>query len=284
MWEAAIVGGGPAGLAAAMHLCRGGYRTVLAEKDRLGGEARRLGRIENYPGFPLGVSGSRLTELMVRQALSWGLQTVHGEVVDCRRGAGRFRLRLQGGRVLCARTVVYCPGARFAELGLPEESRFRGRGLRHAAFGEAAFWRGRSVAVAGGGEAAAHQALALALHARQVYLLCRGDKIKAHRLLLDRLNGAPRVVKLWGASVRRLHGRGRLEAVEIKNRQGCAKLKIDALFVLIGKTSSRLPCSKDRGFFVAGDASGHSFRQVAVACGEGMRAAMRCMSFLEDQR
>ena len=284
VWESVVVGGGPAGLAAGLHLARAGYRVMLAEKDRLGGQARALGRIENYPGFPAGIDGGRLMARWVAQARRWGLKTLLVEVRQVRRHGRLYRLGLGRGRSLCARTVVYCPGADFQDLGLSGTARFWGRGLFHAALEDAPRWRGRTVAVVGGGEAAVHQALALARHARRVYLLCRGGALKAHRLLLRRLRGAARVVTVLGASVRRLRGRRRLEAIDVAGRLGRLRLETDALFVLVGKRPARLPFPAGRlprGFWVAGDASGRSCRQVAVAAGEGMEAAARCIELLE---
>ncbi len=285
VWESVIVGGGPAGLAAGLHLARAGYRALLVEQDRLGGQARLLGRIENYPGFPSGIDGRRLMDRWVRQARRWGLRTRRAQV----RGVGRhgrgFVLRLQGGRLLRSRTVVYCPGAEFKGLGISGEGRLRGRGLFHAAFDRPSRWRGRTVVVAGGGEAAVHQALALARQARRVYLVCRAGSIKAHRLLCRRLGETARIVLILGATICRLQGRRRLEALEIAGRDGSLRLAADALFVLVGKVPAALPFSAGRlppGFFVAGDASGDADRQVAVAAGSGIKAAMRCIDFLED--
>ena len=286
VWESVVVGGGPAGLAAGLHLARAGYRVLMTEQDRLGGQARLLGRIDNYPGFPSGIDGRRLMERWVRQARRWGLRTRRAQVRGVSRAGGAFVLRLERGRRLTSRTVVYCPGAAFQGLGLSGEGRFWGRGLFHAAFDQAKRWRGRTVAVAGGGEAAAHQALALARHARRVYLLCRGSQLKAHRLLLRRLRGQSRIVRVHGVRVCGLSGGRRLRALELSGARGRLRLPVDALFVLVGKSPAPLPFQARRlppGFFVAGDASGEPFRQVLVAAGEGMKAAMRCADFLEGR-
>jgi len=278
------VGGGPAGLAAGLHLARAGYRVLLAERRGLGGQARSLGRIENYPGFPSGIDAGRLMDLWIRQARRWGLRTRRAEVRRIRRGQGRFDLGLDSGRPLAARAVVYCPGAAFRELGLPEERRFWGKGVFHEAGPRPALWRGRVVAVVGGGEAAAHQALALARHARRVYHICRGDGVKAHRLLVRRLRNSARIIRILGAAVGGLRGGRRLEAVEVVSRRGRLRLEVDALFVLVGKVPAALPFPARRpppGFFAAGDAVAGPHRQVAIAAGSGMQAAMDAAAFLE---
>jgi thioredoxin reductase (NADPH) len=286
VWETVIVGGGPAGLAAGMHLARAGYRVLLAERNRLGGQARSLGRIENYPGFPLGIGGHRLMDLWVEQARRWGLRTRRAEARQIRRSSRGFILRLDGGRTVRARTVIYCPGAAFRGLDLPGEMRLEGRGLFHAVPDSATLWRGRTVAVVGGGEAAAHQALALARQARRVYLVCRAESIKAHRLLRRRLKENPRIINILGAAVCRLMGQRRFESVELSGPSGRQRLEADALFALVGRAPAALPFRGGRlppGFFVAGDAQGDVCRQVAVAAGSGIKAAMCCISFLEER-
>ncbi|MDD5657716.1 MAG: FAD-dependent oxidoreductase [Elusimicrobia bacterium] len=279
-WEVIIVGGGPAGLAAGMHLARAGYRALLVERDRLGGQARGLGVVENYPGFPAGIDGGRLMDMWVRQARRWGLKTASGEVRSIKRSGSGFRV----GRGLRACCVIYCPGAAFRTLGLPGEKRLRGRGVFHAAF-EADFrWRGRAAAVVGGGEAAVHQALALARQTRRVSLVCRGGGLKAHRLLLRRL-AFSRVTTILGARVAALEGKKRLKAVLLTGERGRLRLAVDALFVLIGKRGavSPFPGRPPAGFFTAGDAQGGAFRQIAVASGSGIKAAMRAIAFLESR-
>lgn len=273
-------------MAAGLHLARAGYKAVLAERGRLGGQARGLGRIENYPGFPSGIDGDRLMAFWVKQARHWRLRFVRAEVRQVRRAGEQFLLRHDRARVLRARSVVFCPGADFNDLGVPGEKRFWGHGVSHAALDCAPRWRGQTVVVVGGGETAAHQALALARYARRVHLICRGDGIRAHRLLLRRLGQTARIIMVLGATVTRLYGRRRLEGVELRGQSGRMRLPVDALFVLVGKRPARLPFAAGRlppGFFVAGDAEGGVFRQVAIAAGSGMKAAMQCIQFLENR-
>lgn len=282
-WDAAVVGGGPAGLAAGLHLARAGARTVLVERGRLGGQARCIARVENYPGFPRGVSGARLMDLWAAQAARWGLPVVKAEVTGVsRRADGAFRLAA-GRRGLAARAVIWCGGAGFRALGAPGENRFTGRGVWNTA-DEAPCCAGLTVAVAGSGEAAVQQAAQLARRARRVYLLTRGGALKAHGLLKERFRNSG---ALWlpGFTVGRLDGGGKLEAAVLRAATGEALvLPLDALFVLVGKEPRRVPAEWRRapaGFFAAGDAAAGICRQVAVAGGDGVRAAMRCLKYLE---
>lgn len=286
VWDAAIIGGGPAGLAAGMHLARAGYSVVLVEKGAVGGQARGIARVENYPGFPRGISGARLMAVWQAQAARWGLKQEKGEVVSISRGrGGLFSLRLRAGGALGARAALWCGGAGFRTLGLPGEARLTGKGLWNTA-DQAPSSAGRTVAVLGSGEAAVQQAALLARRGARVYLITRSGRLKAHRLLRERFSKSG---ALWlpGFRIARLLGAGRLKGAELETVAGRRErltLPLDALFVLAGKEPRPAPAAWRRppaGFFTAGDAAAGIFRQVAVAGGDGLRAAMRCIRYLE---
>lgn len=286
LFDAVVVGGGPAGLAAGTHLSRAGYAAVLLERRRLGGQALGLERVENYPGFPRGISGVKLMELWLEQAWRWGLKTRVDEAVAVSRGAdGIFLVRLRQGGSLRSRSVLWCAGAGFRKLGVPGESRLLGKGVWNTC-DEAPSCAGLEVAVTGSGEAAVQQAETLARKAARVYLISRTEKLKAHKLLLERFfrSGA---VQLPGFRVSRLLGKNKLEAAEListASPREVKKLKVDALFTLIGKEPADVPAGwlrKPAGFYEAGDFAAGIFRQVAVAGGDGIRAAMRCIKYLE---
>lgn len=280
-----MVGGGPAGLAAGMHLSRAGYRTLLVEKGQFGGQAGRIDWIENYPGFPSGIKGTDLMALWLAQAHRWGLKFLRAEVSGLVRQNSSFRVILLKGRGLRCRAVLCCAGAEFKRLGIPGEDEFLGRDVHHSAFDEAPHFRNKVVAVVGAGEAALHQALLLSKFARRVYLISRGPNIKAHRLLKIRMTHHPNLVHTPNMTVEKIEGRLRLERIVVRGAVSGRRRSLDVsgLFVLIGKqkTSFLNGNEKGPGYFAAGDASGDIFSQVVVAAGRGVKAAMECIRYLE---
>lgn len=282
--DALIVGGGPAGLAAGLHLARAGYRSLLAERARFGGQAAEIERIENYPGFPGGAGGQALMGAWLRQARGWGLRTALDEAEAVSRRGPLFTVRLRERGAVRARALLWCAGAAFRRLGVPGEERFLGRGVWHTAWA-APRRAGRASAVVGSGEAAVQQAVFLAGRGERVTLVSRGPGLKAHRLLLGRLaeSGARH---LPGYTTARITGSARPEALELLPAGGgrALRLEAEAVFVLAGKVPRPVPAAWRRapaGLFIAGDAAGGIYRQVAVAGGDGIRAAMDCITYLE---
>ncbi len=283
-----VIGGGPAGLAAGIHLSRAGYRTLLLEKAKLGGQARRIDWIENYPGFPAGIKGLDLMTLWLTQARRWGLKFFRAQVSGIARQGDSFKVLLCLGQALRCRAVLCCAGAQFKRLGIPGENEFWGRGVHHAPFEEATRFRDKEVAVVGAGEAALHQAIWLSKFARRVHLLSRGPNIKAHRLLKRRMANQPNLIHVPNMTVKKIEGRHRLERIVLQNTLSgqSGNLDVSGVFVLIGKQKKTFldGHAKKPGYFVAGDASGDACRQIVVAAGKGVEAAMECIAYIEEWR
>lgn len=279
VWDALIIGGGPAGLAAGLHLARAGYRTLLAERRRYGGQAASIGRLENFPGRRR-VSGAALMKTWLAQARSWRLNARLDEALSVSKKDGVFCVRFRKAGAVRARALLWCGGAGFRALGVPGERKFTGRLVWNTA-DEAPSLSGRTAAVIGGGEAAVQQAAELASRAGKVFIISRGPELKAHRLLLARLREAG-AVHLPGREVSRIGPRG--PRLRIAGGGPDLELRADAVFVLIGKEPRRVPAAwraAPAGFFEAGDAAGGIYRQVAVAAGDGVRAAMNAIRYLE---
>lgn len=293
VFDAVVVGGGPAGLTAGFCLSRAGLRTRLIERGAIGGQTRRIPVLRNYPGFPDGIRGERLVRRIERQALEHGLRIQRGEATAVARANGTLKISLRGAPALRCRAVILATGAEFLPLGLPGEEGLAGRGVYHAAFEEVGRFKGKAVGVVGGGETAAHQALALARHARSVKLFCRGGELKAIAPLRDGVRRHKRIEHRRGSRVTALVGKRALSAVEWKDAEGARCERLDALFVLVGKRPS-LPALRlgaasaerlaAKGVFVAGDARSGSARQAAVAAADGMAKAMECERWLSQRR
>jgi thioredoxin reductase (NADPH) len=235
-----VVGGGPAGLAAAVYAASEGLDTVVLEATATGGQAGTASRIENYLGFPLGITGAELADRAVIQAETFGARiTVPAEAAALEPCASHYAVRLKDGEVVAARTVVIATGARYRKLDMPGLEEFEGAGVYYAATPlEAPMCRNDPVVVVGGGNAAGQATVFLAEHAAHVTLIIRGDDLgrSMSRYLADRIERCPRVEVVRNAEVRDLMGEGALQAIEMEDRRTGARSRIEtgALFVFIG--------------------------------------------------
>jgi thioredoxin reductase (NADPH) len=239
-YDLVVVGAGPAGLGAAVYGASEGLSTLALESTALGGQAGTSSRIENYLGFPAGLSGFELASRALVQADKFGTQTaVPQEAVSVNREGDRYRIGLSEAGEVVARSVIAASGARYRRLEVPRLERFEGVSVHYAATeAEAQPFEGEEVAVVGGGNSAGQAALFLAGRARKVYLLIRGDDLGKgmSRYLVDRVTDAENVELLANTEVRELVGEERIEGVVVEdNRSGVRRtLGARALFVFIG--------------------------------------------------
>jgi thioredoxin reductase (NADPH) len=312
-----IVGAGPAGLAAAVYAASEGLATVTFDAIATGGQAGTSPRIENYPGFPSGISGSELTERTVIQAEKFGADiNVPAEATALEQRDGHHLVRLDDGQAVEGRTVVVATGARYRKLPVPRLEEFEGTSVHYAATHvETQLCHGDPVAVVGGGNSAGQAAVFLMKHAARVSLLIRGGDLgrSMSRYLADRIERTPGIEVLRHTEVRELVGEGALEAVVVEdNRTGSRRrLEARALFVFIGAEphtgwlGDRLALD-DRGFiltgadavrddgrqpflletslpgvFAAGDVRSGSIKRVTSAVGEGAMAIRLAHEYLE---
>lgn len=301
-----IAGAGPAGLSAAVYGASEGLRTILFDDVALGGQSASSSRIENFLGFPTGISGSDLAFRAELQAIKFGVRVVvprHAQKLRPSTLSGFFEVTLDDGTALLGRTVVIATGARYRKLGVSEEDRFQGAGLYYAATElEARACKGQEVVVVGGGNSAGQAAMFLASRASCVRLVYRGSDL-SHSMshyLLERLRRAANVRIETRSQVVELSGDGRLRTVKIRDGEGrVVERAVGGLFVMIGAD----PCTgwlkgavrlDDRGFvltgencgadapapynvfqtslagvFAVGDARSGSVKRVASAVGEG---------------
>ena len=259
-----MLGGGPAGLAASVSGGSEGLRTFVAEAWGPGGQAGTSSRIENYLGFPSGISGAELTRAATLQARRFDavLSSFHRAVELTDGPEGLTRVDLDDGQHVLGRTVVVATGARWRELAVPDVERYRGAGLYHAAMpADAERYRDEDVLVVGGGNSAGQAATHLARHARSVRVAVRGEGLSStmSRYLVERIERSPRIEVLTGTEVVALHGRGALDAVTLRNGGGEERVPVRAVFVMIGAE----PCTEAVTGVVRVDAAGY------LLCGPG---------------
>jgi thioredoxin reductase (NADPH) len=239
-YDLVVVGAGPAGLGASVYGASEGLSTLALESTALGGQAGTSSRIENYPGFPAGLSGFELASRILVQADKFGARTaVPQEAVGLRREDGYYRIELSEGGEVAARSVIAASGARYRRLDVPRLERFEGVSIHYAATeAEAQRCEGGEVVVVGGGNSAGQAAVFLARRTRRVYLLIRGDDLgrSMSRYLVDRIMDAENVELLANTEIRELMGEERLDGVVVEEKRSGARrtLGAQALFVFIG--------------------------------------------------
>ncbi|HMJ35864.1 MAG TPA: FAD-dependent oxidoreductase [Baekduia sp.] len=269
-----VVGAGPAGLAAAVYGASEGLDTAALDAVATGGQAGTSSRIENYLGFPSGISGGELAERATIQARKFGARiSVPAEAVALEREDGHYRVRLADGHTLQTRALVIASGARYRKLPVPRLEEFEGNGVYYAATTmEAQLCAGQAVAVVGGGNSAGQATLFLSQYAAPVRLIVRRDDLGADmsRYLVDRIERAPNVEVLLHTEVREIDGDGRLERIVVEDNRAHERrtLGCGALFVFIGADPhsdwlSGLVELDEKGFVLTGVAD-HAHRRALL--------------------
>lgn len=299
-YDVVIIGGGPSGLTAGLYASRSRLSSLLIEKAATGGYIVNAGLVENYPGFPQGISGLELAELMNKQAAKYGLETLLAEVNGLElRGKQKVVKTTEGDIV--AKAVIIAGGSDRVKLGVPGEEEFTGKGVAYCALCDAAFYRDRPVAVAGGGNAAINEALELSKFASKVTIIHRRQELRAVRILQERAFAEPKIEFLWNAVVEAIEGEDMVRRLRLRNVLTGEKsvLAISGIFVAIGfkpntdylrgilsldatgaiitneKMETEVP-----GIFAAGDIRSGSIRQVIAAAGDGAVAAIYAERFI----
>ena len=302
-----IVGSGPAGYTAAIYTARAGLLPMMLasepKADQMpGGQLMFTTEVENFPGFPEGVQGPDLMELMKRQALRFGTEMIDedAEEVDFRPG-GPFRLRSASGWHE-GRSVIIATGATAQWLHLPNESKFRNRGLSACAVCDGLFFRNQEVLVVGGGDTAIEEALTLAHHASKVTIVHRRDTLRASKIMQKRAADHPKIHFLWNTVVTGYEGDNSIQAAALKDVITGKEWKdpVSGIFMAIGHhpnteflkgvialdeqgyivAQNGVETSMD-GVFAAGDVQDRYYRQAVTAAGLGCMAALRSERWLE---
>jgi thioredoxin reductase (NADPH) len=301
--DIAIVGGGPAGLTAALYAARARRRTVVFEAGIVGGQIASTGIVENYPGFPDGVNGLDLALAMQRQAERFGAE-VRPQTVTALRGDGAaFVLTIDGDEPheVRARAVIVTAGAEPLRLGVPGESELTGSGVSYCATCDAPLFRDVPVVVVGGGDAALDEGLFAARFASKVTIVHRRDALRASAILQERVFAEPRIEVVWNTVVERINGSDHVESVTLRDvvTGATRELAIVAVFVFIGQRPNAelltglVPLDRGGharvnlwmetavpGLFAAGDVRTDAAKQLVSAAGDGATAAIRADRYL----
>jgi thioredoxin reductase (NADPH) len=291
--DAVIIGAGPAGMTAGIYCARAGRSTLILERAFPGGQAVKTDIIENYPGFPNGISGLDLAELMQAQTKKFGAEIRTATVKAARPGERTVEVECTG-ETLTARTVIVATGAEPKPLGVPGEGRLYGRGVSNCAVCDGALFKGKAVAVVGGGDSALGEALYLANLCSKVHILHRRDRFRGAKVLQDRVLDRPNIEVVWDVLVQEVLGGSRVEGIAVMDvhSRACRRIAIDGLFVYVGETPNTgfltgVVGLNEYGYVVtdmsmttsqplilaAGDCRAKSLRQVSTAVGDGAQAA-----------
>lgn len=305
LYDAAVIGEGPAGMTAALYLIRSGCSTLLFEQMTAGGQILATESLENYPGFPKGVKGYELADFMAEQLAGYAIDRQRAEVCEVSGEAGGFVIKADADTdTFLARTVIVCSGARHRHLGLPRETDLLGRGVSYCAICDGGFYRNKDVAVAGGGNSALEESLYLAKIVRKVHLIHRRAEFRGAKIYQDKLEQMPEKVEIHRDTiVTELLGEKDLDGIMIENLKDGQKARLDVsgIFIYVGflPQTGFLPAviEKDSqgflvtdtemrtnipGIFAAGDIRSKLCRQVVTAAGDGATAAQAAFVFLEQ--
>jgi thioredoxin reductase (NADPH) len=302
-YQLIIVGGGPTGLTAGLYAARARLKAVLLEKGVPGGQVMNTDWIDNYPGFPEGLSGFELVEKMAAQAARFDLETKYGEVTGLELSEETKKLILENGETLTCQSLIIATGARPNKLGVPGEDELTGKGVSYCATCDGPFFRDQEILVVGGGDTAIQEADFLTKFASKVTVIHRRDELRATKVLQEKAFANERVEFIWNSNVVAIEGEKEVERVRIRNNNGEEReIAASGVFILIGTipNSEILPLeqlgadefgfvitdnemrTKVDGVMAAGDIRSKRVRQVINAAGEGAVAAIAAEYYLND--
>jgi len=302
-----ILGSGPAGLSAAIYGARAGMEPIVVQGIQPGGQLTTTTDVENYPGFRDVIQGPWLMQEMEAQAVHVGTRMIYDHIVEAQLDSAPFRLIGDGGQVYEGETLVIATGAQARWLGLPSEDALKGKGVSACATCDGFFYRGKKVAVIGGGNTAVEEALYLTNHSDDVTLIHRRDRLRAERILQERLHANPKIKVIWNKRVEQFvdgGGNSGLVAIDLVDTVTGepSTLAVDGGFVAIGhhpatelfrgklelddegyvvvetgSTRTAIP-----GVFACGDVQDKIYRQAVTAAGTGCMAALDAERYLQE--
>lgn len=303
-----VIGSGPAGYTAAIYAARANLSPVMYEGLQPGGQLTTTTEVENYPGYPEGVTGPVMMEDLKKQAQRFGTDVRWGMATKVEFTNDIHKVWIDDAKLIEAETVIIATGATAKYLGLEDEKKYAGGGVSACATCDGFFYKGKDVAVVGGGDTAAEEAMYLAGLCNKVYLIVRRDVLRASRVMAERVKKTPNVEILWKHQTKGLFGDGVVEgATLVKNlgeeNEEEVKIKIDGFFLAIGhkpnsdifkeyletdevgyiKTIPGSSKTKVPGVFACGDVQDSIYRQAVTAAGSGCMAAIDAERYLSEK-
>lgn len=306
MHKLIIIGSGPAGLAAAIYAARADLAPLLIAGSDLGGQVGLTDQVENYPGFPQGISGAELTQLMQEQAERFGTRVELDEVVEVDLSTPPFKVKSYSQEYE-VQALIVASGASPRKLQVPGEAEFTGRGVSYCATCDGFFFRDQRVVLVGGGDAAVKEALLLTKFATKVYIVHRRDQLRAEQIIQERAKRNEKIEFIWDTGLTEIVGSDNVTGVRLKNLKSGQEslLPAEGVFIYVGNTPNtalfegQLELDEENyivtdleqrtsvpGVFAAGDVQERVLRQIATAVGTGAKAAMeaeRYIAELEDR-
>ncbi len=299
-----IIGGGPAGLAAAIYTCRAEMKTVILERGLLGGQVSLTDEVDNYAGFPEGVSGPELIQKMEAQCRRFGAE-IRTEGATKIETDGDTKIVTTDKNAYHSPTVILATGADPRKLGVPGEKELRGKGVSYCGTCDAPFFRDRKVIAVGGGDAAFKEALFIAKFASEVILVHRRQGFRAEKIYVTEARENPKISFELDCVVEKINGESKVEGVDIRNVKTEEKKTVpcDGVFIFAGNIPNtgflgglldldeggHIETDRDMmtsipGIFTIGDVRKYSYRQIATAVGEGATAAMAAERWIERNK
>ena len=303
-YDVIVIGSGPAGLTAAIYAGRALVKTLIVGGRLSGGQLMLTSGVENFPGFSEAVQGPQLMQEMRKQAERFCTQIIDDDVVSIDFSRNPFKVTV-GSAVHTSKAVIIATGSSAKWLGLPSETKLRGRGVSSCATCDGYFFRGKRVVVVGGGDTATEEALFLTKYATQVVVVHRRDELRASKIMQRRVLSNEKIKLVWDSVIDEILGEQKVEGVKVRDLKTgeLSILPCDGVFVAIGfepntKIFGRQIKLDEKGYiltehgtktsvegvFVAGDVHDYKYRQAVTAAGEGCKAAMDALTFLEEQK
>lgn len=302
-----IIGSGPAGYTAAIYASRANLAPVLYEGIQPGGQLTTTTEVENFPGYPEGITGPELMEDLKKQAIRFGTDVRYGHASATDLSAAPYKVTIDGEKTIEAETIIISTGATAKYLGLPDEQKYAGMGVSACATCDGFFYRKKVVAVVGGGDTACEEALYLSGLAKHVYLIVRKPFLRASKVMQDRVFKSANITVLFEHNTLGLFGENGVEGAHLVKRAGRpdeekVDIAIDGFFLAIGhkpnsdifkpwietdeigyiKTIPDTPRTNVPGVFAAGDVADPHYRQAITAAGSGCKAAIEAERYLSE--